>query len=74
MIHLHPADLEVIQKLPAIDSVSQGRTVSYVADSNLNRGDCSAKAGEISVIYNLRRQVEEIRRQLLSTVGGHAET
>ena len=45
----------------------------FVADATLFRGDCRAKAGDVSVVYELNHQVEEIRRQLLSTVHGHAE-
>ena len=74
VVRLHPDDLALVQDLPAIDGHGEERSVRFVADSTLARGDCKAKAGEITVIYELRRQIEEIRRQLLSTVSGHAET
>ena len=73
VVRLHPDDLAIIQEFPAIGSSDDGRSIRFVGDSSLARGDCKAKAGEISVIYELRRQIDEIRRQLLSTVSGHAE-
>ncbi len=75
IIRLHPADLALLEELPAIrGSGSEGeRSLQYVADATLARGDCRATAGEIKVVYELRHQVEEIRRQLLSTVSGHDE-
>lgn len=74
IVSLHPDDLALIEQLPAIEGQDTERSIKYVADSTLARGDCKAKAGEIMVIYELRRQIDEIRRQLLSTVSGHAET
>ncbi len=74
VVRLHPDDLAIIQEYSAIDGSDNERPIQFVADKSLSRGDCKAKAGEISVIYELRRQIEEIRRQLLSTVSGHAET
>ena len=74
IVRLHPDDLALIADLPPIEHESQDHTVRYVADSTLARGDCKAKSGDISVIYELRRQADDIRRQLLSTVSGHAET
>ena len=73
VVQLHPDDLAYIQQFPMIeDSVGQP-SLQFIADSTLHRGDCRAKAGDTSVIYELKHQVEEIRRQLLSTVSGHAE-
>jgi hypothetical protein len=74
VVRLNPDDLALVQEHPMIDGSSHERSVKFVPDTTLARGDCKAKAGEITVIYELRRQVEEIRRQLLSTVIGHAET
>lgn len=74
VVRLHPDDLTSVQALPTIGEDGSENPVRLIADSTLQRGDCRAKAGEITVIYELRRQVEEIRRQLLSTVTGHAET
>ena len=74
VVKLHPDDLVAIQEFPTIGDDDQESRVRFVADASLSRGDCRAKAGEITVTYELRRQVEEIRRQLLSTVTGHAET
>ena len=74
IVSLHPEDLALIQQLSSIEGQDAERSVKYIADSTLARGDCKAKAGEIMVIYELRRQIDEIRRQILSTVSGHAET
>ena len=73
LVQLHPDDLAYIQQFPMIDDSAGGSSVQFIADSTLHRGDCRAKAGDTSVIYELKHQVEEIRRQLLSTVNGHAE-
>jgi flagellar biosynthesis/type III secretory pathway protein FliH len=73
-VRLHPQDLALLQsEHRASGSFDQERDVRMVADPTLSRGDCKAVAGEITVIYELRRQIEEIRRELLSTVSGHAE-
>ena len=74
VVRLHPEDLALVEELDPIQGAGNEHSVRFIADSTLARGDCKAKAGEISVIYELRRQVDEIRRQLLSTVSGHAET
>jgi flagellar assembly protein FliH len=74
-IRLHPDDLAVLQKdnsfAPSLDPDGE---VRLIADPKLGRGDCKAVAGEITIVYELRRQIEEIRRELLSTVNGHAES
>jgi flagellar biosynthesis/type III secretory pathway protein FliH len=73
-VRLNPEDLASLQSstgLPA-DSARE-REVRLVADPRLSRGDCKAVSGEITVVYELRRQIDEIRRELLSAVSGHAE-
>lgn len=73
-VRLHPADLELVQRESGRANVAEhDRDVRLIADATLARGDCKAVAGEITVIYELQRQIEEIRRELLSTVTGHAE-
>ena len=74
VVRLHPDDLALIQQQPMISGTGEDRSLEFVADPTLNRGDCKAKSGEISVVYQLRRQIDDLRRQLLSTVNGHAET
>jgi len=74
VVRLHPDDLVLLDEFPVIRSGGDERTLKYVADATLSRGDCKATAGEIKVVYELRHQIEEIRRQLLSTVSGHDET
>lgn len=75
-VRLHPDDLAVLNKdklVGVAGTIDSEREVRLVADASLARGDCKAVAGEITVIYELRRQIEEIRAELLSTVSGHAE-
>lgn len=74
VVQLHPDDLAYIQQFPTISDSTDQPSVQFIPDSTLHRGDCRARAGDVSVIYELKHQVEEIRRQLLSTVTGHAET
>ena len=74
VVRLHPDDLALVQEIEAIGDSHDKKSLKLVPDQSLARGDCKAKAGEITVVYELRRQIEEIRRELLSTVGGHAET
>lgn len=73
-VRLHPEDLAIYQQsYQQPQETESDATVRIVADAKLARGDCKATAGEITVVYELRRQIEEIRRELLSTVNGHAE-
>lgn len=74
IVRLHPDDLALLEEFPVIRSSADERVLQYIADTTMQRGDCKATAGEIKVVYELRHQIEEIRRQLLSTVSGHDET
>ncbi len=66
-IHLHPADLALLERqvedyqrlLPG-----EGR-LKLVADSNLSRGDCRAETGDMSLILQVDKQLDEMRRHLL---------
>lgn len=71
-VRLHPDDL-VALNADHPDFGEHNEHVRLVADPKLSRGDCKAVAGEITIVYDLHRQLEEIRRELLSTVNGHAE-
>ena len=73
VVRLHPDDLAQLQSMPTIGDLGSDRAPQFIADATLSRGDCKAKAGEVTVVYELKRQIDEIRRQLLSTVDGHAE-
>lgn len=74
VVRLHPQDLALLHQIPTIGESSSDQSVQYLADPTMARGDCKAKAGDITVTYELRRQIESIRQQLLSTVSGHAES
>ena len=74
-VRLHPEDLAVLQRDgDFVQSLDPERSVRLIADPKLSRVDCKAVGGEITVVYELHRQIEEIRRELLSTVTGHAES
>lgn len=72
-VSLHPDDLAVLQRDDLAQTLPSEGNVRLIGDPKLARGDCKAVAGEITVVYELHRQIEEIRRELLSTVNGHAE-
>jgi len=73
-VRLHPEDLAVFEQSDRQPQAADSEaSVRFIADPKLARGDCKAVAGGITVFYELRRQIEEIRRELLSTVNGHAE-
>ncbi len=68
VVKLHPDDLAVWHE-HAEQHVSRALmddNIRMQADANMARGDCQATGGEVSIIYELRRQIEELRHQLLS--------
>ena len=68
VVKLHPADLAVWQQHVEshVSATTLGDHVKVQADAALARGDCQASAGEVSIVYELRRQMEELRQQLVS--------
>lgn len=68
VVKLHPADFTVWERqiTSGASPVLLGDNVRVQADANLTRGDCQASSGEVSIVYELRRQIEELRQQLLS--------
>ncbi len=68
VVKLHPADLTVWQQHVEshVSATPLGAHVSVQADTTLARGDCKAASGEMSIVYELRRQIEELRQQLVS--------
>ncbi len=68
VVKLHPADLSVWQQHVEshISATTLGDHVCVQADASLARGDCKAASGEMSIVYELRRQIEELRQQLVS--------
>lgn len=68
VVKLHPADFAVWQQhvesqMPAC---VMRDNVRVQPDASLSRGDCHASAGEVSIVYELRRQIEELRQQMVS--------
>lgn len=68
VVKLHPADLVVWQQHVEshVSATTLGDHVRVQADAGLARGDCQAASGEVSIVYELRRQIEELRQQLVS--------
>ena len=68
VVKLHPADLVVWQQHVEshVSATTWGDQVRLQADAALTRGDCQASSGEVSIVYELRRQIEELRQQLIS--------
>ena len=68
VVKLHPADFSVWQQhvTSQIETTALGENIRVQADAALARGDCQASSGEISIVYELRRQIEELRQQLVS--------
>ena len=61
VVKLHPADFSVWQQHVATQPAASqfGEHIRVQADNTLARGDCQATAGEISIIYELRRQMRK---------------
>jgi flagellar biosynthesis/type III secretory pathway protein FliH len=68
IVKLHPADFDIWQQhvTSHIQSTALGDNIRVQADATLARGDCQASSGEVSIVYELRRQIEELRQQLIS--------
>ncbi|MCX7421128.1 MAG: FliH/SctL family protein [Planctomycetia bacterium] len=68
VVKLHPADLVVWQKHVEshVSATTLGDHVRVQADKNLARGDCQAASGEVSIVYELQRQIDELRVLLVS--------
>lgn len=68
VVRLHPADLAVWKQHVEshVAATTVGDHVRVQADATLARGDCQASSGEVSIVYELRRQIEELRQQLVS--------
>lgn len=68
VVKLHPADFAVWQLHVEshVSKMTRGDQVRVQPDAALSRGDCQASSGEVSIVYELRRQIEELRQQLTS--------
>lgn len=68
VVKLHPADFTVWERhvTSSDPQTTLGENVRVQADECLARGDCQASSGEVSIVYELRRQIEELRQQLVS--------
>jgi flagellar biosynthesis/type III secretory pathway protein FliH len=81
-VHLHPQDLELLHRRlggkPLIRLVGDetsprppgdAERITFHADESLGRGDCRVEAKETLVLSGLAEQLEEVRRQLLRSLG-----
>ena len=66
-VRLHPQDLQLLQ-LQQEDQGTPGqtRTVDFIADSDLSRGDCACVTRDTRMVVRLQERLEEIREYLLS--------
>jgi hypothetical protein len=66
-IHLHPADLSLLEK-QAGDCrrlLPGDGNLKLIADASLNRGDCRAETGDMSLVLKVDQQLDEMRKHLL---------
>lgn len=66
VVKLHPEDLAQFRKRTEqhLTQNELGDNIKLQADTSLSRGDCQATAGEVSILYDLKRHIEELRQQL----------
>jgi flagellar biosynthesis/type III secretory pathway protein FliH len=72
-VFLHPDDLALLQKrLGDAEALAGNRTVRFVVDPSLTRGDCKATIGDVEVWSEIANQLEELRDHLLEGLPGEA--
>jgi flagellar biosynthesis/type III secretory pathway protein FliH len=65
-IHLHPEDVELLNKrLGDGGEIAGKRTVRFVADSKIPRGDCKATVGDVEVWSEIATQLDELHDRLM---------
>jgi hypothetical protein len=70
IVHLHPDDLELLQRrMSERDGAGLSKQeLRFVPDAALQRGDCRAETGDVSVVYQLEDQLAEIRQHLIRSL------
>ena len=65
MGRLHPQDLQLLQlQQEEQEPPGQTRTIDFVADSNLSRGDCICVTRDTRMVVRIQDRLEEIREYL----------
>src|SRR6266849_10648518 len=69
-VHLNPADLRLLERRlgseePTLPEDSQ---VRLFADATLERGQCRAESGDVTVLSQWQTQLEELRQHLLENM------
>jgi hypothetical protein len=68
-VFLHPLDVTLLESnLGNHTLFDDGRSVSVVADASLNRGDCRAETGDMSLLSNLQEHLAGVRDMLLNSL------
>lgn len=68
-VHLHPADLDVLQARLGGPLVPGRDDPRFVADPALGRGDCRVESKEAVLVSEITRELQEIRDDLLRSFG-----
>ena len=62
-VFVHPGDLKLLQRrTPAL--ASDGRTIQLKEDAGLDRGDCRAVSGDVSLLSQFKVQLAELHDHL----------
>ncbi len=73
-IRLHPNDLEILkQRVDTRTLSSSGTEIPLIPDPSLARGECQVEGRDTLLISDITRQLEEIRNELMRSLG-HAGT
>ena len=69
-IYLHPADLALLeQRAKDCQRLLPGAgRLKLMADAALQRGDCRAETGDMSLLLQVDKQLDEMRKHLLDTL------
>jgi flagellar biosynthesis/type III secretory pathway protein FliH len=69
-IRLHPQDLKLLeQRLKEQSLWPEGEQPRFIADPTLARGECRVEGRETILLSNVVQQLEEIRDELLRSLG-----
>lgn len=69
-VHLHPEDLSLLERRlgEGCAAFSKNVEVHLAADPGLARGNCRARAGDVSVLAHVEKQLVDIRRELMQSL------
>lgn len=67
MVRMHPEDLRLLRLRVSDLEASLGSDIEVVGDATLNRGDCVASDGEITVASRMDESLAELSRQVMAS-------